>query len=81
MGHGGREDGAGLQGVHQMLQGHGLGVAAGQSGPEQTLFLFHRLNCKGNRLSNTGENGNLPGISLGDAQSRFLPWNIACKGT
>ena len=73
VGHGDRENHAGLQGVQQIVQGHALGAAAGEDGPQVTGLVLYALNCKGNGLTDPCENRNLAGAAVVDADGGLLP--------
>ena len=56
-----------------------LGTFAGETGDQMAVLPFQGLYRKGYRLADSGEDGDVPGGTLGNAKSGILPGDIARK--
>ena len=65
--------------AEQFCQSQLLGPAAGEAGPEDALRFLQSCDLKTDRLAHPGENGDLPGGALCNAQRGLLPGEKAGK--
>ena len=80
MGDHSREDTAGMQPGKHGVQGGLLGPAAGEAGPEDAPRFLQSCDLKTDRLAHPGENGDLPGGALCNAQRGLLPGRKPVNG-